>query len=168
MLTIRSSEDLLTYQGTELGVSEWLQITQSVIDNFSEATGDDYWIHTDAIRARESVFGSTIAHGLLVLSLGPALMYKIVEFENFETMLNYGYDSVRFTGPLRVGTRVRMRAQLSSVVSKNGGLLLTVLQTFESEASIKPVCVATSLLFLLDAQLPPSPTEPTSIEATVA
>jgi acyl dehydratase len=89
--------------------------------------------------------GSTIAHGLLTLSLGPAFMEALMAFDGFAHALNYGYDKVRFPAPVPVGSRVRMRATLSKVDEVPGGLQFTITQTFEVEGADKPACVAESL-----------------------
>jgi acyl dehydratase len=146
MLTITGPDELKAKVGEELGVSDWHDVTQERIDAFAEATGDFQWIHVDPERAADTPFGGTIAHGLYTLSLGPRLSYDTYSLEGFAFGLNYGYNRVRFPAPLKVGSRVRMRAQLTSVEDVAGGLQLTVTQTFEAEGSEKPVCVAEQLV----------------------
>ncbi|MGZ6696901.1 MAG: MaoC family dehydratase, partial [Solirubrobacteraceae bacterium] len=99
----------------------------------------------DPERAKETPFGSTIAHGLYTLSLGPKLSYEMFTVENIAFGINYGYGRVRFPAPLPVDSRVRMRATLSGVEDVAGGVQITVTQTFEREGADKPVCVAESL-----------------------
>ena len=154
MLTINGIADLRERVGQELGVSEWYDITQERIDAFARDTGDTYWIHTDPERARSTPFGSTIAHGLLTLSLGPMFSYEIYEVTGIDFGVNYGYGRVRFPAPLPVGSRVRMRAELSNVEEVPGGIQVTVTQTFEREGSEKPVCVAEALGRMFTAQAP--------------
>ena len=89
--------------------------------------------------------GSTIAHGLLTLSLAPAFMEALMAFDGFAHALNYGYDKGRFPGPVPVGSRVRMRAQVVAVVDVPGGAQVTTTQTIEREGADKPVCVAQSV-----------------------
>ncbi|MGZ6640655.1 MAG: MaoC family dehydratase [Solirubrobacteraceae bacterium] len=145
MLTINGIDELKTKVGDELGVSDWQPVGQGDIDEFAQATGDDQWIHVDPERAKETPFGSTIAHGLYTLSLGPKLSYEMFTVENIAFGINYGYGKVRFPAPLPVDSRVRMRATLSGVEDVAGGVQITVTQTFEREGADKPVCVAESL-----------------------
>ena len=144
-LVLDGVEELRSRVGEELGVSAWHEVTQHEIDAFAQVTGDDYWIHVDPDRARSTPFGSTIAHGLLTLSLGPRFSYEIYEVTGVAFGVNYGYGRVRFPAPLPVGSRVRMRATLTAVDEVSGGVQVTVTQTFEREGSEKPVCVAEAL-----------------------
>jgi len=146
MRTIDGIDGLRASVGQELGVSEWQQIDQSQISAFADSTGDQYWIHTDPERASQTPMGSTIAHGLLTLSLGPMLSYEIYEITGFEMYLNYGFGKVRFTAPVPVGSRVRMRATLESITEVSGGINCTITQVFELEGSERPACVAESLI----------------------
>ena len=145
MTTLTGLDGLRDAEGRELGVTEWREITQADVDAFADATGDHQWIHVDPERAAASPLGGTIAHGLLTLSLAPAMTASLLSFEGFAFALNYGYDRVRFPAPLRVGARLRMRATLASVTDIPGGAQITIVQTFEVEGGTKPVCVAESL-----------------------
>jgi acyl dehydratase len=145
MLTISGIDELKAKAGEELGVSEWQEVTQDAIDAFADATGDHQWIHVDPARAAQTPWGSTIAHGLYTLSLGPQFTFAMFTIEGFAFGLNYGYNKVRFPAPLPVNSRVRMRATLSSVDDVPGGVQLTITQTFEREGEEKPVCVAESV-----------------------
>ena len=145
MLTISGIDELRAKVGEELGVSEWHEVTQDEIDAFADATGDHQWIHVEPERAAQTPFGSTIAHGLYTLSLGPRFTFALFTIEGFAFGLNYGYDKVRFPAPLPVDSRVRMRATLANVEDVPGGVQLTVRQTFEREGEDKPVCVADSV-----------------------
>jgi acyl dehydratase len=145
MLTISGIDELRAKVGEELGVSEWHEVTQDEIDAFADATGDHQWIHVEPERAAQTPFGSTIAHGLYTLSLGPRFTFALFTIEGFAFGLNYGYDKVRFPAPLPVDSRVRMRATLANVEDVPGGVQLTVRQTFEREGEEKPVCVADSV-----------------------
>ena len=142
MLTISGIDELRAKVGEELGVSEWHEVTQEAINAFADATGDHQWIHVDPERAAQTPWGSTIAHGLYTLSLGPQFTFALFTIEGFAFGLNYGYNKVRFPAPLPVDSRVRMRATLSSVDDVPGGVQLTITQTFEREGEEKPVCVA--------------------------
>jgi acyl dehydratase len=145
MTTITGIDELRAAAGSELGVTEWHEITQAQVDAFADATGDHQWIHVDPVRAKDSPLGGTIAHGLLTLSLAPAMTASLLSFEGFAFALNYGYNRVRFPAPLPVGSRVRMRMKLAGVDDIPGGAQFTTGLTFEREDGDKPVCVAESL-----------------------
>ncbi len=141
--TLRGLEQLV---GSELGPTEWHEVTQQRINDFADLTGDHQWIHVDVERAQDGAFGGTIAHGLYSLSLGPALLEELVAFDGFAHTLNYGYDKVRFPAPVPVGSRIRMRATIQSVADVGGGSAQVVTtQYFEREGVDKPVCVAQSV-----------------------
>jgi acyl dehydratase len=142
---INGLEELKSKVGEELGVSDWVDVTQEAIDAFADATGDHQWIHVDPERAKDTPFGGTIAHGLYTLSLGPQLSYSLFEVTGVAFGLNYGYNKVRYPAPLPVGSKVRMRATLTAADDIPGGLQMTVTQTFEREGGDKPVCVAESV-----------------------
>ena len=145
MLTLNGLEEVKGYVGKELGVSDWLEVTQEKIDQFAAVTGDDQWIHVDVERAKESPFGGTIAHGYYTLSLAPRFSYDMFSFEGFAFGVNYGLNRLRFPSPMPVGGRIRMRAKLLGVEEIPGGAQLTTELTFEREGGDKPVCVAESL-----------------------
>ena len=142
---IHGLDELKSKVGQELGVSDWLEVTQEAVDAFAETTGDHQWIHVDPVRAKDTPFGGTIAHGLYTLSLGPQFSYAMFEISGVAFGINYGYDKVRFPAPLPVGSKVRMRATLAKAEDVPGGVQFTVTQTFEREGGDKPVCVAESL-----------------------
>ena len=145
MLTITGLDELKSYVGQEVGVSDWHEVTQEAIDEFAAVTGDDYWIHTDPERARETPFGGTIAHGYYTLSLEPMFSYRMLKVDGFAFGVNYGLNRVRFPAPMPVGDRVRMRLKLAAVDDIAGGAQFTTELTFEREGGDKPVCVAESL-----------------------
>ena len=145
MLTLNGLDEVKDYVGKELGVSDWLEVTQEKIDRFAEVTGDDQWIHIDPERAKQSPFGGTIAHGYYTLSLAPRFSYDMFKFEGFVFGVNYGLNRVRFPSPMPVGGKVRMRAALKSVEEIPGGAQITTELTFEREGGEKPVCVAETL-----------------------
>jgi acyl dehydratase len=145
MLTLNGLDEVKAYEGKELGVSDWLEVTQEKIDRFAEVTGDDQWIHVDVERAKQSPFGGTIAHGYFTLSLAPRFSYDTFSFEGFAFGINYGLNRVRFPAPMPVGGKLRMRAKLVAVEEIPGGAQVTTELTFEREGGEKPVCVAESL-----------------------
>lgn len=135
--------------GTEVGISQWHQITQERINQFAETTGDFQFIHLDAERAgRETPFGGTIAHGYLTLSLLSMLGAEAgtVRLEGTRMTINYGLDKVRFLNPVRTGSRIRARFVLLSIDEKNAGQYLIKQQaTVEIEGQDKPAMIAESL-----------------------
>lgn len=147
MQTFTSIEALKAFRGKEAGPSPWHQVTQQEVNMFSEATGDRQWIHVDPKRARrESPFGGPVAHGFLTLSLLPMLMAQVTAFEGVKARVNYGLNRVRFTGPVPVDKKVRVRAVLQEVDDDDqGGVKVMWTVTFEVDGAIKPVCVAESL-----------------------
>ncbi|MEZ0110420.1 acyl dehydratase [Catenulispora sp. EB89] len=145
-----SFEDLQELIGKEIGPTDWYLVSQERIDAFAAATGDDQWIHVDPVRAAASPLGTTIAHGLFSLALGPAFSYRLLSFEGFAHGLNYGYDKVRFPAPLPSGTRVRMRMTLQAADRVPGGIQVRSLQVFEAEGVEKPVAVAEALARIVE------------------
>jgi acyl dehydratase len=129
--------------GSEVAVSDWHLLSQERIALFSQATGDDQWIHVDEERARrESPYGISVAHGFLTLSLLPFLLKETLEFEGVRMGINYGLDRVRFTGPVPAGSRVRARFHLDSVRELAGGVQVKWTVTVEREGAPKPVMIA--------------------------
>ena len=129
MTTIAHPKDLLTMIGQDLGSSPWLDVTQTRINVFADATDDHQWIHVDVERAKTGPFGGPIAHGYLTLSLLIPLWSEIVVFEDLDMAVNYGLNKVRFPAPLPVGGRVRMRGKVASVEPIQGGAQLTRVYT---------------------------------------
>ncbi|MHA4853643.1 MaoC family dehydratase [Rhodococcus sp. MSC1_016] len=144
MRTFTSIDDICAAVGDELGISEWIQITQDRVDRFADATGDHQWIHVDVERATaESPFGGPIAHGYLTLSLVPMLGWQIFEIKGSKMGINYGSNKVRFINPVTVGSRLRLRAKLLSAEAlQDGSLQMIVGQTMEIEGQDKPALVA--------------------------
>jgi len=138
---------LKDYVGKELGRSEWLTIDQARINLFAEATGDHQFIHVDPVKAAQTPFGSTIAHGFLSLSLIPKLMEDILIMpEGLKMAVNYGLDSVRFIQPVKVNSKVRLNVTLTDVTEKKPGQgLLKATATLEIDGQEKPAYVAESL-----------------------
>ena len=134
---------LSTWLGLEVAVSDWVAITQERINGFAEATGDHQWIHVDAERAaRESPFGTTIAHGFLTLSMVPYLKETCVEYVGVKMGVNYGTNRVRFMAPVKVNSRLRGRFKLASFEEIKGGVQMVWECTLELEGHTKPACVA--------------------------
>ena len=140
-----SFEEVAALVGQEVGVGEWLEVTQERIDRFAEATGDYQWIHVDVERA-EREFGGTIAHGYLTLSLVPTLSAGLLVIEGSSRTLNYGLDKVRFLQPVRTGARLRVRQRLTGAEPKSGGMLLRREYTVEIKGSDRPACIVEGLV----------------------
>lgn len=130
--------------GKEIGISDWLEITQDRIDTFAECTEDRLWIHTDRDRARKGPLGETVAHGFLLLSLLTHFNLQNDLFKTrFKMVVHYGLNRVRFLNPVRTGSRIRNRAVLQDVTKK--GLRRVLIQldnTIEVENETKPAVVA--------------------------
>jgi acyl dehydratase len=147
MLEVEKPQDLLQHVGKELGPSEWLTVTQEMIDKFADATGDHQWIHVDVERAKKEMpGGKTIAHGYLTLSLLPRLAPTLMKVEKRRRGLNYGSNRVRFTAPVPAGARVRLRQKLLKVEPvEDNGFRVTSEMTMEVEGSSRPAMVAETL-----------------------
>jgi acyl dehydratase len=142
---ITSAEQLAGWVGRELGVTEWLTITQERVNQFAEATGDHQWIHVDPVRAKNGPFGACIAHGYLTLALaGSYFLERIVRVE-CKMGVNYGSDRLRFPAPVPVGSRVRGRGELVKVEPVAGGQQATVRVTVEIEGGDRPACVVDTI-----------------------
>lgn len=131
--------------GQEVAVSPWVEILQDRIDEFAKATGDFQWIHVDPERAKQSPFGSTIAHGFLTLSLLPMLTESAFTLTDRKMGINYGLNKVRFTSPVPAGSRIRGRFTLTKLDPLDGGVQTTWSVVIEREGSDKPVMVAETL-----------------------
>ena len=143
MTTTTTMAELPGLVGTELGTSEWYEITQDAVNKFADATGDHQWIHIDVERAKkESPFGGPIAHGYLTLSLVVPLVAQVLTVTDVAMGVNYGLNKVRFPAPVPVGSKVRARVTLKNVEEVAGGLQLTHVVTVEREGGEKPVCIA--------------------------
>ena len=130
--------------GQHLGYSDWVEITQDMVNTFADATGDHQWIHVDPERAAaESPFGGPIAHGYLTLSIVPQLLPQIIEITGFRMGVNYGTEKVRFPAPVPVGSRVRAGATLEAATPFDGGIQMNLGVTVEVEGGDKPAMVAT-------------------------
>ena len=147
--SLRSVADFV---GRPLGVTDWVAIEQERIDQFAECTDDHQWIHVDVERAaRESAFGSTVAHGYLTLALLARFTYEVgLVPADADQAFNYGLDRVRFMTPVRAGARVRDRITLLAAEPKGPGRVLVKAQhTIEIDGEAKPAMVAEALAMLV-------------------
>ena len=151
MRVLNDRREIKAAEGTELGVSEWVQVTQERINFFADATGDRQWIHVDVERAREGPFGATVAHGYLTLSLLPLLSAQVFAFAGDVARVNYGLNRVRFVTPVVVGSKVRTRVQMLKVKEMAKGQQVTLRHTIEIKGSDKPACVAETVTLLMNA-----------------
>jgi len=146
---IQGVDELRTLVGTRLGTSDWYDVTQQRVTAFAAATGDDQWIHVDAERAaRESPYGTTIAHGFFTLSLVISLTNQAFQVEGVKMIVNYGLNRVRFPTAVRVGSRIRLHADLVSLADASQGLQAVLKESFEIEGEPRPACVAEHVLRL--------------------
>ena len=143
MTTTTTMAEVPGLVGTELGTSDWHEVTQDHVNLFAEATGDHQWIHVDVERAKaESPFGGPIAHGYLTLSLLAPLSAQVLLVTDTVMGVNYGLNKVRFPAPVPVGAKVRLTATLKDVEEVAGGLQITIAGVIEAEGGSKPVCIA--------------------------
>jgi acyl dehydratase len=145
MRTFQTIAELKDLVGQEIGVSDWITVTQERIQLFADATNDHQWIHLDAERAKAGPFGTTIAHGFLTLSLLPEMAASAFGVRETRMGVNYGLNKVRFPAPVPSGSRLRGRFKLVGYEPLEGGAQLTVQVTMEREGSDKPVCIAESI-----------------------
>jgi acyl dehydratase len=140
---MKSLRELAGREGEEIGVSPWLEVTQERVDTFARAIDDFQWIHVDPERAAKSPFGGTIAHGFLTLSLLSHLAERTFSFSDRRMGINYGLNRVRFTAPLKTGSRVRARFTLGKLEPIEGnGVQVLWNVTVEAAGEAKPVLVA--------------------------
>jgi acyl dehydratase len=147
-IVINSFEELEQYVGKELGVSDYITITQEQINLFADATLDHQWIHVDAERAKtESPYKTTIAHGYLNLSVLPYLWNEVVEVNNSKLTVNYGIENLRFNQPVLVNSEVRVRAKLKAVKNLRGTTKAEIEVAMEINGNKKTALDAT-IIFL--------------------
>ena len=138
-----NAADLQHLVDTEIGVSEWMEITQERVDAFADATDDHQWIHVDPAKAAAGPFGGTIAHGFLTLSLTVTLSAQVqLDVGSPRMALNYGLEKVRFPAPVPVGSKIRARIGLVSVTDVEGGIQVNRQVVIEVEGGEKPAMAA--------------------------
>lgn len=138
------------YVGRELEPSEWFHVDQAAIDSFADATRDRQGIHVDPVAAESSQFGTTIAHGLFMLSLVSHWLFEqMVVPEGTEVFINYGFDRVRFISPVKVNSFVRLHTTMRDVRSKDGGILVKIEMTLEIRGEERPGMAAEMLMLLI-------------------
>ena len=137
-------DEIKTAVGTEIGVSDWIEITQERIDKFADATCDEQWIHVDQERAKKELPGGrTIAHGLLSLSLAPMFIRSVMGLKGLKNTLNYGADRIRYLSPVPAGSRLRGRTSIAEAEDvPPDGLRVSYRLVIEIEGGKRPACVA--------------------------
>jgi acyl dehydratase len=148
MTTTLTLEELEQAGERDLGATDWVTLDQDRINMFAEATGDHQWIHVDPELAAQGPFGGTIAHGYLSLSLLPGLLPEVLRVEGARMGINYGMDRVRFTAPVPVGSRVRVKAKLISAERRGEGVLYKLGVEVEIKDAEKPAMVG-EVLYLV-------------------
>lgn len=150
-LSVDQPSDLLGLESdADLGESSWIEISQSDIDTYAEATRDHQWIHVDPERAADGPFGSTIAHGYLTLGLVIPLWSELLQVETVGMSINYGLNKLRFPAPVPVGSRIRLRGKLASASEVPGGVQVVADLTMEVDGSEKPALVAEAVYRFYD------------------
>ena len=144
---VESPQAMKALVGQELGVSDWLVMTQERINKFAEASGDHQWIHVDVERCKTDMpDGKTIAHGNLTFSVISTFGKDVLKIENVRNGINYGSNKVRYTSPVQVGARIRGRQNLLAADDmKDGGIRMTYQWTVEIEGKERPACVAETM-----------------------
>lgn len=145
-IIINSIEEWGKYEGQELGVSSWMNVSQEKINKFAEATEDYQWIHTDPERAKkESPFKTTIAHGYLTLSLIPALIPEILITNNSKLAVNYGIEEFRFSEPVPAGSDVRLKLSIKEIKNLRGIMRVKFGVSLEIKDKQKPAFNGTTV-----------------------
>ena len=139
--TFSSAAELLAATGTDLGTTDWLEITQERVNLFADATGDHQWIHVDPERAKDGPFGGCVAHGYLTLSLVNLFLPQLIHIDNMKMGVNVGTDRVRFPAPVKVGARIRGSGEVLKVEAVGEAVQSTVRVSIEIEGSERPGCV---------------------------
>ena len=142
MRVFKSPSELLTSIGADLGVTDWLEIDQTRINTFADATGDHQWIHVDVEKAKQGPFGAPIAHGYLTASLANYFLPQLLEVRETSMGVNYGCDKIRFPSPVPVGSKIRATGSVTSAEeTKDGGIQTKVTVKIEIEGQERPACV---------------------------
>lgn len=145
---IGSFEEFEKFVGKELGVSDYLKITQEQINLFADATLDHQWIHTNPEKAKtESPFKTTIAHGYLTVSVLPYLWEQIADFQNVKMMVNYGIEKLKFMQAVTVNSEIRMTAKVISLKNLRGTTKAELKIVIEIKDQKKPALEA-NIIFL--------------------
>ena len=149
MRTFETIDSLASSVGQDLGVTGWITVEQCTIDKFADATGDHQWIHTDAERARNGPFGTTVAHGYLTLSILARLLPELFDVAGISMAVNYGLNRVRFPTPVPSGSNIRAAATLAEVKTVSENIVQVHLNVrIDVADAVKPACVAEAVIRL--------------------
>ena len=146
MHTFSTTQDLLGARGQSLGPSRWRTVSQAQVDAFADTVDDHQWIHVDTQRSAAGPYGTTIAHGMLTVSLVPTMVGELASVERSTFGLNYGFNRVRFLKPVPVGSRLRATVQIVETTKVDGGVRAVFRASVELEGSDTPVCVADNVI----------------------
>lgn len=150
-LQFKNIDELRSVIGKSLPSSEWISVTQDMINDFAEATQDKQWVHVDVERAKkESPFKTTIAHGFMSLSMLSKMLGDIIQIDSVTMGFNYGLNKVRFPHPVPVNSRLQMRAVIKSIEKQNGGFKITFDCKVVIKGVEKPACVAEFLAMMFE------------------
>ena len=144
MRVFNGFDEIKSAVGTEVGASDWIEITQDRINRFADATCDEQWIHIDQDRAKQELpGGKTIAHGLLSLSLAPMFIRSVMGLKGLKNTLNYGADRIRYLAPVPAGSRLRARTSIAEAEEvPPDGLRVSYRLIIEIDGGQRPACVA--------------------------
>ncbi len=140
-----SYKNLHSSEGTDLGATDWMEIDQTRVNGFADATDDYQWIHVDPEKALNGPFGTTIAHGYLTLALVNKFLPQLITVTDISMGVNYGCNRVRFPSPVKVGARIRGRGEVIAVEEVTGGKQVVVRITVEIESNSRPACVVDTI-----------------------
>lgn len=144
-MVFTNADELMAAAGRNLGVTDWMALTQDRINRFADATDDHQWIHVDVERARQGPFGACIAHGYLTLALANLFLPQLIHVENLKMGVNIGCDRVRFPAPVKAGARIRAVGEVLKVERIKDAVQSTVRVTIEIEGSERPGCVVDTI-----------------------
>ncbi len=136
---------LLGQEGVILGPTAWMEVTQTRINQFADATDDHQWIHTDAQKAAQGPFGVTIAHGFLTLSLANKFLPELIEVKNMSMGVNYGVGKARFPNAVKVGAHIRGKGDIIHVEEIKDAVQSTVRVTIEIKNEDRPACIVDTI-----------------------
>ena len=136
---------MLEAVGQDLGVTDWLEMEQSRINQFADATDDHQWIHVDEERAASGPYGACIAHGYLTLSLASKFLPELVEVRQFNMGVNYGVDKVRFPNAVKAGQKIRGAGVIQHVEEKPSAVQVIIRVTIEIQGELRPACVVDTI-----------------------
>jgi acyl dehydratase len=145
MSTTLTFDELRNATDLDLGVTDWFEVGQDMIDRFADATLDHQWIHVDHEKAAQGPFGQTIAHGFLTVSLLPDMLGRLITVTGSQMGVNYGMDRLRLTSPVPSGARIRARGKILDTEEKGQGVLVRTEMTIEIEGQEKPAMVGVFL-----------------------